>query len=158
MELPTLMPKAGAWSTQHPLWGHSSGPFPQPRLPLLQQLRASSLCLGLRSDPDGFRGPGCPFPGASPVLSISSLFFGSSVERDSCVRRAPGYKGHRQGEGRSSWLEGECWLRGARAEGAPMGPPSCCRVSKSHAEFLRTRSRLGETYLRAGCVTPSFLL
>lgn len=63
-----------------------------------------------------------------------------------------------QGEGRSSWLEGECRPRGARAEGAPMGQPSYCRVSRSHAEFLRTCSGLGETYLRAGCVTPFFLL
>ena len=93
MELPTLMRRAGTWSAQHPLWGHVGGPSPQPWLPLLQRLRASSLCLRLRSDPDGFRAPGCPFPGASPALSISSLFFGSSVERDSCVRRAPGYKG-----------------------------------------------------------------
>ena len=29
----------------------------------------SLLCLGLRSTPDGFRRPGCPSPGASPVLA-----------------------------------------------------------------------------------------
>ena len=42
-ELPTLMPKAGTWSPQHRLWGHVGGPSPQPRLPLLQRLRAA-LC------------------------------------------------------------------------------------------------------------------
>ncbi|CAI9178986.1 unnamed protein product [Rangifer tarandus platyrhynchus] len=67
VELPTLMPKAGAWSTQHPLWGHSGGPFLQPRLPLLQQLRASSLCLGLRA----FRGAAwAAFPGRISVRKV----------------------------------------------------------------------------------------
>ena len=36
MELPTLMPRASAWSAQHPLWGSSGGPSPQSQLPLLQ--------------------------------------------------------------------------------------------------------------------------
>ena len=69
MELPVLMPRASAWSAQHPLWGSSGRPSPPSWLPLLQRLGASLLCLGLRSAPDGFWGPGCPSPGASPVLA-----------------------------------------------------------------------------------------
>ena len=127
-----------------------------------------ALLVVLRKTPRLFKDPSLGGMDHISSLSISSLFFGSSAERDSRVSiPAPGYKGHHQGEGRSSRLEGECRARGARAEcrargaraeGAPMGPPSCCRFSKSPAEFLRTRSALGETYLRAGCVTLSFLL
>ena len=118
-----------------------------------------ALLVVLRKTPRLFKDPNLGGMDHISSLSISSLFFGSSAERDSRVSiPAPGYKGHHQGEGRSSRLEGECRARGARAEGALMGPPSCRRFSKSPAEFLRTRSALGETYLRAGCVTLSFLL